>query len=581
VVQIEKESSVVRLTVTGFVPEQEADYLNELMDVYINDGLEYKRKIAESTIAFINEQISKISDSLEFAATKLENFRMENSFISLSNEGTLIQNKLLENGTQKSLIELKLQYYDYLSEYLNDKNRGDSIISPSVLEITDQALLALVSELASLKKEKENLEFNLVINQQALVFNSRQIEITTEALKENVRNGIANLRLAKEEIEKRIALVGTEIKKLPSTERELIKIQRQFDLNNTVYTYLLEKRAEAGIVKASTLADNRTIDPAQYLGVGFIKPKTTANFLIALILGLMVPLLLIIAIDYFYDKVIDKKDIERKTKVPVIGYISHNESLNELAVVERPGSLLAESFRSVRTAIKYYVKENETTVIGVSSTITSEGKTFISINLAAIIAMVGKKVLLIGFDLRKPRINKVFGFDNSFSGMSTYLSSNCEYDEIIKATGIDNLYYAPSGPVPPNPAELIETEQMKKFMDRARNEFDYIIIDTPPVAIVTDTLLLGPYIDVNLFIVRQRYSSRSTLELIEQMNNQGLLKNMAIVMNDISLSGYYSYGMRYGYLRGYGFIYGNAYYGSKYYERLYKSDKTKGYYKDE
>ena len=223
------------------------------------------------------------------------------------------------------------------------------------------------------------------------------------------------------------------------------------------------------------------------------------------------------------------------------------------------------------------MKENNVAVIAVTSTISSEGKTFISVNLAAITAMLGKKVLLIGLDLRKPRIDKVFEFQDS-PGMSTFLSGNCGYEEIIRETQINNLFYAPSGPIPPNPAELIETEQMKKFMERAKKEFDYIIIDTPPVAIVTDTLLLAPYVDVNLFIVRQRYTSRNTLEMIDQLNSHGELKNMAIVINDISLSGYYGYGMRYGYTHGYGYSYGYNYYGSNYYGRYGYSDKAKGYY---
>jgi capsular exopolysaccharide synthesis family protein len=291
-------------------------------------------------------------------------------------------------------------------------------------------------------------------------------------------------------------------------------------------------------------------------------------------------MVLIVLIDFFNDKVIDKKDVERKTKVPVIGYISHSQSKNEIAVVEKPGSSLAESFRSVRTAIKYFVRENEVAVIAVSSTISSEGKTFISLNLAAITAMLGKKVLLIGLDLRKPRINKLFDLSSSL-GMSTYLSGTCDYEEIIMKTKIDNLFYAPSGPIPPNPAELMETAQMKKFMERAKKEFDYVIIDTPPVAIVTDTLLLAPYVDINIFIVRQRYTSRNTLELIEQLSNQGKLKNMAIVINDISLSGYYGYGMRYGYTRGYGYSYGYNYYSRGYYRRYGYSDKSTGYYTED
>jgi capsular exopolysaccharide synthesis family protein len=220
------------------------------------------------------------------------------------------------------------------------------------------------------------------------------------------------------------------------------------------------------------------------------------------------------------------------------------------------------------------------TVIAVSSTISSEGKTFISINLAAITAMLGKKVLLIGLDLRKPRINKVLEFTDS-PGMSTYLSGNCKFGDVIRQTQIKNLWYAPSGPIPPNPSELIETELMSKFMATVRKDFDFIIIDTPPVAIVTDTLLLTQYVDINLFIVRQRYTSRSTLDIIEQLYRQGKLKNLAIIINDINLSGYYGYGMRYGYSLGYGYSYGYNYYGKGYYGRYGYSDKHHGYYTDE
>jgi capsular exopolysaccharide synthesis family protein len=165
--------------------------------------------------------------------------------------------------------------------------------------------------------------------------------------------------------------------------------------------------------------------------------------------------------------------------------------------------------------------------------------------------------------------------------MSSYLSGNCNYEDIIRQTQIKNLYYAPSGPIPPNPAELIDTDLMRKFMENAKNEFDYIIIDTPPVAIVTDTLLLTPYVDIYLFIVRQRYTSQNTLELVEQLYRQGKLKNMAIIINDINLSGYYGYGMRYGYSLGYGYSYGYNYYGKGYYGKYGYSDKTKGYYTEE
>jgi capsular exopolysaccharide synthesis family protein len=577
VAPIEKEASLVTLSVSGFVLEQEADYLNKLMQVYIDYGLENKNRTATSTIKFIDKQLAQISDSLTRAEENLEKFRLANKFLNLSLEGTRIQSKLERLENEKASFDLQFQYYKYLAEYIDNKKADEEIISPSVMGITDAVLLRLVNELSTIQKEREKLGLNFEANQPALNLIDKQTEETKEALKENIKNGMAGLSLLISESESKIALVNTEINKLPTTERKLINIQRQYDLNNTVYTYLLEKRAESGIARASNVSDNRIIDYASIFSSGLIKPKTRYNNIIALILGFALPIVSLVLIDYFNDKVIDKRDVERRTKVPVIGYISHIEGKSEIPVVEKPGSSFAESFRSVRTSIKYFIKENEKPVIAVSSTISSEGKTFVSINLAAIIAMLGKKVLLIGLDLRKPRIDKAFKFDSS-PGMSAYLSGNCTYEEVIKPTQISNLFYAPAGTVPPNPAELIETEEMKKFIDRAKEEFDYIIIDTPPVAIVTDTLLLAPYVDLNLFIVRQRYSSRNTLDLIEQLNRDGKLKHLAIIINDINISGYYGYGMRYGYALGYGYSYGYNYYGKGYYGRYGYTEKRTEYY---
>jgi tyrosine-protein kinase Etk/Wzc len=577
---IEKEASLVTLSVSGYVLEQEADYLNKLMEVYIQDGLDYKNETADSTIKFINKQLKVISDKLGEAERGMEEFRRSNSFFDLSREGTFVQNRLEKIENEKASFELQLQYYNYLSEYLNLSNANGTIISPSIMGITDQVLIRLVNELSAIQKEREKLGFNIVLNQPSLELMDRQIDEAREALRENIRNGVDGLKLLINESGRKLFVIKTELDSLPSTERQFIGIQRSFDVNNTVYTYLLEKLAESGIAKASNISDNRIVDKASKYSSLLIRPKNRSNFILAFLLAFILPMAAISLIDYFNDKVLDRKDVERKTKVPVIGYVSHSEGRSEIPVVEKPGSSLAESFRAVRTSIKYFVKENEKPVIAVTSTVSSEGKTFISVNLAAITAMLGKKVLLIGLDLRRPRINKVLEFDES-PGMSSFLSSNCTYEEIIKPTQIKNLFYAPSGPIPPNPAELIETGQMKIFMERARKEFDYIIIDTPPVAVVTDTLLLAPYVDLNLFIVRQRYTTRNTLDLVDQLSKSGELKNLAIIINDINMTGYYGYGMRYGNYLGYGYSYGYNYYGKGYYGRYGYSDKGRGYYTED
>jgi len=581
---INSGATIVTLSVSGPVLQQETDYLNKLMEVYIRLGLDNKNRTADSTIRFIDKQLVILSDSLNKAEDKLENFRSQNKFISLSSEGSRIQGKVERFESEKSSFEMQLQYFKYLQDYLASKSTSRTLVSPSLMGISDGFLISLINRFLSLRDEIEKLGINFSGDQPATAFLKKQMEEVYSSLMENIRNNIGNLKLLIADSDKKIATVEEDINKLPAMERKLLNIQRKVDLNNTIYTYLLEKSSESSIAKASNIPDNRIIDLASPYSSALIKPTPKKNLMIAIILGLLTPAALIILLDLLNDKIIDKKDIERKTKIPIIGYIGHKEGAGEIPVADKPGSALAESFRSIRTSIKYYVRENETAVVSITSTVSSEGKTFISVNLATIIAMLGKKVLIIGLDLRKPRMNRVFETHYD-TGMSNYLSGNCTYEEVIQKTRIDNLFFAPSGPRPPNPSELIETDLMKEFITRAKSEFDYLIIDTPPVGLVTDALLLSKYTDVNLFIVRQRFTSRNSLEMMDELNTRGELRNIAIIMNDITLSGYYGYGIRYGYARGYGYNYGYAYYGSKYYGGYgygkRKSHKAKGYYTED
>lgn len=576
---IDKDASLVRLSVSGSIAEQEADYLNRLMDFYILQGVEVKNRIADSTIKFISKQRDSISAKLSAAEDMLRNFKNVNKLIDVSKEGAFIQDQLIKYGNEKVSLELQQKYYEYLVNYLNSKNESGDIISPSIMGVTDQQLGILVQELASLQRQKKQLTMNLSENQVPVVLIEGGIENARSALAENVDNSLNVVRNSISDVEKRISMVELEISKLPGTEIKMINIQRTFDLNNTIYTFLLEKQAEAGIARASNVSDNRIIDRAESFNSILIRPKSKRNYLFAFLFGLSIPALLISIIYKFNNKIIDKEDIIKRTNVPVIGFISHNDSSKEIPVYDKPGSVFSESFRSVRTYLRYFIKETEHPIIAITSTITSEGKTFISINLAAVYALLGKKVLLMGLDMRKPRIHKVLDIHNN-EGMSEYLSGNCNYDEVIQKTSIENLYYAASGPVPPNPAELIEGGNMKSFIEKARKEFDAIIIDTPPVAIVSDALLISNYVDINIFVIRQRYSSKNTLDLIEEYYQSGKLKNIGLIINDVSLSGYYGYGLRYGYSMGYGYTYGSSYYG-EYGNRKYGYiDKEHTYYNE-
>jgi capsular exopolysaccharide synthesis family protein len=560
---LKEDASLVTLTTSGPVPLQEAEYLNKLMEVYGQQGLDYKNETAKKTIDFIDNQLMIISDSLNQAETNLENFRLSNKLVDLSSEGTAIKGKIEKYTSEKITADLQKRYFNYLAAYVRTRNESGEIMSPTIMGVTDPLLIKLVDELGSLQLQKKQLSYNFSDDQPAVIYINSKIEETRQALNENLNSNILNVQSILDDIERRLSLVEEDLSRLPGTERRLIDIQRTFDLNNTVYTYMLEKRSEAEIAKASNVSGNRVIDKAEPFNSAMISPQATRNYLIAIILGFLLPGLYIFLADRFHNKIVDKKDIERGTSVPIAGFIGHNSTNGGLPVIAKPGSSLSESFRTIRTNLKFYQKVEGKSIFSVTSTISGEGKTFVSLNLAAVLSLLGKRTLLVGMDLRKPKLDRIFNSSGNI-GLSTYLIGESAYEDIFITTDINNMYFVPSGPVPPNPTELIESEKMKLFIEKAKQQFDYIIMDTPPVGIVSDALLLGNYADVNLFIIRQGFSFKSTLEYIQNIFLKKELKNLTIVVNDIHISGYYGYGLRYGYgfYEGYGYNYGYAQYGT-------------------
>ena len=569
---VEDYARVFTLSFSGYSPQQGADFLNTLMNLYIKQGMEWKSRAADNTIEFIEAQLGLISDSLRLAEKGMEDFRLNNRFVDLTLEGTLVLQRLEKFEGEKNILDMQMQYYEYLLEYLNARNDEESIISPSIMGVTDPGLASLVAEFAALQQQKVQMAFTVRENLPQVQLLTQQLEDARASLLENVHSTISQLKLSIDNVNQRIAKVEKELGKLPGTERRLIGIQRKFDLNNSVYTYLLERRAEAGIAKASQITDNRVIDFAIVQNSARVKPNEMKNYLVALLLGLLVPMALIVIFDLMNNKIIGRHDIERITKAQIIGYISHSDYHVEDPVAEKPGSTLAESFRAVRTSLAFYTGQTKCPVIVISSPVSGEGKTFVSVNLATIISMMNKKVLIVGLDLRKPRVHAILKAGNGH-GMSQYLSGNATFDEVIVPTEIENLWFAPSGPVPPNPAELIGSPRMGEFIAQARNQFDTVIIDTPPVGIVTDALLLSQLANVTLFVVRQRYTTRGSVQLLDEIYRKGEMSNVAILVNDISASGYYGYGLRYGYSLGYGTRY---YDPGNYYTR--GGGKSSGYY---
>ncbi|NOZ47328.1 MAG: polysaccharide biosynthesis tyrosine autokinase [Chlorobi bacterium] len=565
-----EEGTILNLSIKGYVPKKEVAYLNKLTEVYIRSGLEEKNKIADNTVKFIDNQIAQIIDSLQRTENVLSKFKNTHNFIDINKESEANFTKLEKLEANQTLLNLKLKYYNYLENYINSKNAEEDIIAPSVMGIDDVMLRNLIVKLNELINKKNQIIHASSENNPQLTLINLEIEDAKNELKENIKSLIAANQISSVDVIRQIDTLNRELKDLPAIKQKLLNIQRKFNLNDNIYTYLLEKRAEAGIAKASNIPSVRVLDKARLENVGMISPNRSKNKTVALLIGLIAPLLLILIIDFFNDRILEKKDIERNTKLPIIGAVGHNTKQTEHVVLESPKSSITESFRTVRTNLKYLLVDKGSKVITITSTISGEGKTFCASNLASVIALSGKKTLLVGLDLRKPRIHKQFNVGNK-EGLSTYLIGKTPFENLFQPTENENLFITTSGPAPPNPAELIENEKLDVFFNQVRKDFDYIIIDTPPVALVSDALYLNQFSDTNLFVVRQNFSNKSVLGFMNELAENKKMTNMNILVNDVKISSYYGgkYGYGYGYSYYYNYGYGYKYgYGSDYYEDL-------------
>lgn len=368
-----------------------------------------------------------------------------------------------------------------------------------------------------------------------------RVRNTKEALKETL-NGVRRANnLAREENLTQIRNINSQATALPMTERQLLGIERKFKLNDELYTFLLERRAVAQIQKASNLPDNELIDTAKS-DIIPIKPKKAYVYLFALVAGLTIPLVWITLADVFNFKVKDLEDISAITDIPVTGLIPHSLNKSKNLVLESESSLVGEAFRSLRSKMQFLTKDTRTPVIMVSSSISDEGKTFTTINLASVYCLTGKKTVIVGCDLRKPNLSADFDIENEI-GISTWLIGKDSLNDIIKQTPYSNLYIIPSGPVPPNPSELISLPKTAELINLLKEKFDCIIIDSSPVGTVSDAVHLIPQVDTVLLVVRQNRTPKSLLVNTLTELKFSDIKNISIVFNDITKKyNYYGYG---------------------------------------
>ena len=478
---VSKESSVLKLSISGNSRKKNIDYLNTLSTLYLKQGLEEKNRMATNTITFIENQILKTKDTLDKIEDKLKDFKLKNPNLEIFDKdfGTYFQKQKTE--TNISEYRLHLNYYQELLSYLQNSNEVNDIISPSSIGISNPELNSLISNFISLNSKIKELELSTTKSHPKYQSILSQISFTKKSIIENLKNLISSTKSAERTLQNRVNDFNKEIKNLPDSEKKYVKLNREFMQSERIVNYLILKKQETEIAKEGTEPDHRIIDTAGKNDSDIpVTPRKKVSYLIGLIFGFIIPVLTISIRDFFNENINSKSDLDKLTNIPVLGVIGNSEKGGNLIVSESPKSIISESFRSLRTNIQYLASEKSSKLITVTSSVGSEGKTFCSSNLALIFSSAGYKTVLIGFDLRKPKTHEDFKLDNQ-KGLSSYLIKKSKIEDIINQTQYENLSLITSGPIPPNPAELLNLERMKDLIKILKEKYEYIIIDTPPM----------------------------------------------------------------------------------------------------
>lgn len=569
-----KATSIAQLVITDEIPQRAIDYLKQLAIVYNRQANEDKNQIAVRTEQFINQRLEKINAELGNTEGQLENYKKRNNMVQLSmNASTAFSNadsyaqKLNEANTQVALL-------DELTKYMNEpSNRHQPI--PSNVGLNDASATSLINKYNEIALQRNQLLHSASESSPTVTPLTSQLDDLQASIKRAMSQARAGLNIQRNSIASQQGKYQGQISNTPEQERILTQIGRQQEVKSGLYLMLLQKREENSISLAATADKGKLIDNPVFAGK--VTPKDSIILMIAFGLGLAIPALILFLLAFFRYKIEGHDDVAKLTKLPIIADVAiasdRAKTKADIVVHENKNNLMEEIFRSLRTNLQFLMKEHDKVIL-MTSTTSSEGKTFIASNVAISFALLGKKVVLVGLDIRKPRLAELFEIDDHHHGITNLLiKDNITWDDVNKQivnSGVNsNLDLLMAGPVPPNPGELVTRKSLEETMDILKEHYDYIIIDTAPVGLVTDTLALGRIANATVYVCRADYTQKSSFGLINGLAYEKKMPNMSIVLNGVDLSKkkygyYYGYGKygKYGKYASYG-AYGKQYgYGS-------------------
>jgi capsular exopolysaccharide synthesis family protein len=522
-----ESSTVVTVSLTGENPYKDQDFINALADAFVEDNLARKNNAANRTIAFIDNQLLEISDSLNVSESRLKSFRIDNQIVDLNSYSSNLLNQVNKFDEQQAMFNLKESYFNYLTSYLNKNVQDEEVVAPSSLGITDPILMEQVKKLNELQAKRQ------VVGNKNPFYDKYTLEI------QNVKNSIfevlRNLRVAldieKVDLKKRSAAVESKISDLPNKESKMVAFQRNYKIHDGYYTFLLQKKAESQIQKASNSPDNIILDRARPLGI-VNHGEQGKNYLVFLLIGLLIPSLYVVLKELLKNKIVHKNDVMKVSPFPYLGSVRHMEDTDTFYVQKRPKSSFAESFRAIRTRIEFIAQRQSPIKILVTSTESGDGKSTFSFNMAAMYALTGRKTILIDLDLRKPSIGKTLSISNPYC-ISNYIIGQVELKDIIIKDKNRKYDVMLAGTVPPNPGELVRSDKLKSMFAELSKEYDHIVIDSSPIGLVADAYPLSALVDVTMYIVRSDKTNKKFFANIINQLYEDKIPNMYVILNDL------------------------------------------------
>lgn len=562
-------------------PDLGADIVNTLMEQYKIAGVEDKNEMNRKIMAFINDRLGIVERQLDSVERDLQNFKTNRQVLDLPTQSQRFFESMVTTRDEVRKQQVQIGIAELLEDYLKDGQRRLTLV-PSTLGLQDLTLQALTDAYNQLITQRAlQLQTGATVNSPAIRNIESDMEDARKKLLLNLANIKAGYRKTIASLETQSHELNSEIASIPEKERESRERMRQQEIKQTLYLFMLQKREESGIAEASTISDSRVIDaalPLQYR----VSPVPSRIYAIAFLIGLIIPVVAVYLILMLNDKVITKSDISKATDIPVLGEIGHSNSESILLFPEKSRTVVAEQTRILRSNLRFVLGESfDRFVLLVTSSFSGEGKSFITTNLGAAMALAGKRTVILEFDLRKPKVIAGLGLHKGH-GLTNYLVGGAKLEQLPQPVPqVPNLFVISCGPVPPNPAEILLTQRVQELFSWLRTEFDIVIIDTAPVGLVSDAISLSQYADAALYVVRQRYTYKRQLLFIDDLYQENKLPKMGLVVNDVISKGasrYYGYGGHYGYGYGYGYGSQKEYYdieGKKFWRKFNKKQRSK------